>query len=439
MEFFNQNLECLRTRLREFLPNFSIENWLEEKKIKNFEPFYSSIDIRDSGFKIAPVDANLYPAGFNNLCPTDLKNAPKVISKVLLEKLGFFPKKMLILPESNTKNKFYIDNVIELKKIFELLGIEVKLGWWEPVKNSNSIILESSQGLKVEAFSIHIQDETLFIFTEDNEKFIPEFILLNNDFSLGVPHSLFKVSQPIHPSVRLGWHTRKKSDFFRFYNELAAELALKAKLDPWVLQVETRLVSDVDFQTKRGLDRIAFAVDDLLEHIRREYENRKISKEPFVFVKSNSGTYGMGITKVKSGKEVLEFNRRERNKMDVVKNRLKVSEVIVQEGIPTRFELDGVTTEPVIYLCGNQLIGGFLRQNPNRGREDNLNSQGMVFKKLCLSDLESAKFKKILNNKDTSQELELELVYGAIAQLSVASIALETKYVLEKFKGEKNE
>lgn len=30
-------------------------------------PFYGSMDLRNSGFKLAPVDANLFPRGFNDL------------------------------------------------------------------------------------------------------------------------------------------------------------------------------------------------------------------------------------------------------------------------------------------------------------------------------------------------------------------------------------
>ena len=44
-----------------------IESWFRKQWIKYPAPFYSSIDIRNSGFKIAPVDTNLFPAGFNNL------------------------------------------------------------------------------------------------------------------------------------------------------------------------------------------------------------------------------------------------------------------------------------------------------------------------------------------------------------------------------------
>jgi glutamate--cysteine ligase len=101
--------------------------------------------------------------------------------------------------------------------------------------------------------------------------------------------------------------------------------------------------------------------------------------------------------------------------MAVAKYHLQVHDVIVQEGIPTRFQLDGVYAEPAIYLLGHEVVGGFLRKNPNRGKIDNLNSKGMVFQKLCISDLRYG----------ADRDLELELVYGTIARLSAAAISLE--------------
>jgi hypothetical protein len=35
-------------------------------------PFYGSVDLRNAGFKLAPVDMNLFPGGFNNLDATFL-------------------------------------------------------------------------------------------------------------------------------------------------------------------------------------------------------------------------------------------------------------------------------------------------------------------------------------------------------------------------------
>lgn len=46
-----------------------IETWFREQWLKITPPFYTSVDLRNSGFKLAPVDTNLFPAGFNNLNP----------------------------------------------------------------------------------------------------------------------------------------------------------------------------------------------------------------------------------------------------------------------------------------------------------------------------------------------------------------------------------
>ncbi len=51
-----------------------IYQWIKSKY--NFAPaFYSSVDIRYSESKIAPVDTNLFPAGFNNLSFEAIKEA----------------------------------------------------------------------------------------------------------------------------------------------------------------------------------------------------------------------------------------------------------------------------------------------------------------------------------------------------------------------------
>ena len=46
-----------------------IEQWFRSKWLDQEAPFYASVDLRNSGFKISPVDTNLFPAGFNNLNP----------------------------------------------------------------------------------------------------------------------------------------------------------------------------------------------------------------------------------------------------------------------------------------------------------------------------------------------------------------------------------
>ena len=44
-----------------------IEAWFRSQWLKTPPPFYCSVDLRNAGFKLAPVDTNLFPGGFNNL------------------------------------------------------------------------------------------------------------------------------------------------------------------------------------------------------------------------------------------------------------------------------------------------------------------------------------------------------------------------------------
>ena len=47
----------------------AIESWFRQQFRETPAPFYASVDLRNAGYKLAPVDTNLFPAGFNNLHP----------------------------------------------------------------------------------------------------------------------------------------------------------------------------------------------------------------------------------------------------------------------------------------------------------------------------------------------------------------------------------
>jgi len=53
---------------RRFLENeTTVERWLRKQWLEHTPPFYASVDLRNAGYKLAPVDTNLFPGGFNNL------------------------------------------------------------------------------------------------------------------------------------------------------------------------------------------------------------------------------------------------------------------------------------------------------------------------------------------------------------------------------------
>lgn len=393
--------------------------WQAEKASIAPPPFYCSVDLRDAGFKIAPVDSNLFPAGFNNICPEDIRTAPDVLLP-LLKTQGLVGKRVLVIPESHTSNSYYIENLYYLLQILENSGLEARVGWFPSLaQEPTPAELLSESGKKLIPHAMTIGADGMLTAGE----FTPDWILLNNDFSVGYPTVLDAVKQPIIPTYRLGWHSRKKSAHFEHYNRLAAEFAQIADFDPWLIQVDTQEVTPVAFGEEQGIEESAAAVDALLERTRAQYLARGIAREPFAFVKNNAGTYGMGIMVVHSGQELLAMNRRAKNKMSVGKNKMRIESVAVQEGIPTATLVDRLAAEPVIYLMGCSLLGGFLRTNTERSAEENLNSQGMVFRRLCMSDLRA----EISDPTDTESLPELELVYGSVALLSALATGLEMK------------
>jgi glutamate--cysteine ligase len=398
-------------------------------------PLYCSIDLRDSGHKIAPVDSNLYPAGFNNICPEDQRSAPPILRAQLeatASRLGLeAPARILVLPEAHTTNAFYIENLYYLLQIVRDAGFEVRLGWYPalPEGSETPVRLKSQTGKDLEAWPIQVEGGVLTA-----GGFKPDLVILNNDFSGGYPDLLDGVKQPILPSHVLGWHSRKKSEHFRHYNELAAEFAGIIGIDPWLIQIDTEEVSPVNFSEDEGTDRVADSVERILERTRQAYEKHKVSTPPFVFVKNNAGTYGMGIMVVHSASEVREMNRRTKNKMSVGKGKAQIHSVAVQEGIPTATLVDRLAAEPVVYLFGGELIGGFLRTNTEKGAEDNLNSQGMVFRKLCMSDLRALDPDKDQDAEEDSDKDEplMELVYGSIARISALAAGRELAETRER-------
>ncbi len=387
-------------------------------------PMYCSVDLRDSGYKIVPVDSNLYPAGFNNVCAEDHRTAPPIFREQLYsraERAGVKePKKILIIPEFHTTNLYYLENLYYLRTLIENAGFEVRVGWISETELPEGTLLKTATEKEIVVDPLRVSDGFAAVGSGPRT-FTPDMILLNNDFSGGYPPILDQITQPILPSHHLGWHTRKKSEHFKHYNRLAKEFAEIAEIDPWIFTIDTEEVDGVNFNEEIGIDRVAESAERILKKSKEQYTLHGIKTEPFVFVKNNAGTYGMGIMVVHSSDEIRTMNRRAKNKMSVGKNKRAIDSIAVQEGVPTATLVDRLASEPVIYLFGCDLIGGFLRTNTERGIEENLNSQGMVFRKLCMSDLRDE------SDELGGEETLLELIYGSVARISALATGIELR------------
>ena len=389
-----------------------LENWYSLQNRKAPAPPYTSIDLRDSGFKVSPVDSNIFPAGFNNICKDDWGLAASTFERVLTHvNKDRRPARVLIIPENHTSNKFYFENLWALREILTIAKFDVVLGHMNPELQPNlpmgctSVQTVTGRNIVLEK----IMREGDLLQTERVHFESSDLLLLNNDLSSGVPPELQGLSQVLAPSPSLGWHSRAKSEHLRHYTDLATDFANILEVDPWLLTTRFAAVDGLDFDSGLGMEKLAASVDSVIAQIGRDYKERGIAHEPMVFVKHNSGTYGRSILTARSGAELLALNRREKNKMNISKGGVQVRSVIVMEGIPTELKEDDETAEPVIYLAGSDPIGGFLRLNPNKDSEGNLNSPGAHFKPLCFANLFRSP------NRDN---VILEHLYGALGRLS---------------------
>mgnify|MGYP001435697098 CR=1 FL=1 len=117
-----------------------INDWINQLENKADLPFYSSVDIRDAGFKVASVDTNLFPAGFNNICEVALKEAEQTFKQAVLDRVPTAQKLLLII-EEHTRNTWYLENVYVLEQLMKSTGFEVVVASFLP----DSLKPQSSQ------------------------------------------------------------------------------------------------------------------------------------------------------------------------------------------------------------------------------------------------------------------------------------------------------
>ncbi len=392
----------------------AIEHWFRAQWQTHTLPFYSSVDLRNSGFKLAPVDTNLFPGGFNNLNPDFLPlcvhAAMSAVQKICPDKQRF-----LLIPENHTRNLFYLTNVVAIKKILEGAGMDVRVGSINPeITAPTTLDLPNGDKLTLEP-----------VIREGNHigvaGFNPCAVLLNNDLSAGVPPILEGIDQPIVPPLYSGWTNRRKTLHFHAYDQVAEEFAKLIGIDPWLINPEFSQCGRVNFSAKDGEECLAANVDAVLKEVQAKYNEYGIKEKPFVIVKADAGTYGMGILTARSPDDVRDLNRKERNKMAVVKEGLEVSEVIIQEGVYTFERVNDAVAEPVVYMIDQFVVGGFYRVNTDRGIDENLNSRGMSFVPLA--------FETDCHSPDCGSAPDAPpnrfYTYGVVARLAMLAAAKE--------------
>ena len=349
-----------------------ITDWMTEKRKQVSIPIYGSVDIRDAGWKIAVVDANHFPAGFNNVASEDEKHLAALLRNHILRR-DKNCKWVHLYPESHTRNAAYAENLRTLQRLTNMAGFRCTIG--SPELGGHGSIDGLSSPLKLDYVELKDIDGEQRIVVGGER---PDLILLNNDLTEGIVPGLG--TSRVSPPPQMGWHARKKSNHYEALRGYVDEISGILGIDPWYLMTDWFVSKDKCLDKEACRIELAAEVDNFLEKIAKKYQELGIERDPVVFIKNDSGTYGLGILSVKSGSELLALSNRKMKKLMYSKGGVEVENFLIQEGVPTCLYTESKgPVEPVVYLVDGQAASWFYRVNEKKNDIENLNSPSAVF------------------------------------------------------------
>ena len=413
----------LEQRILESMP--AIERWFRLEWMEHTPPFYSSVDLRNAGFKLAPVGTDLFPQGFNHL---SLEMLPLAVQAAMaaVEKICPEAKNLLLVPEQRTDNSFYLMHLQRLVRLFTQAGLNVRLGSLDAaLTEPKRLALPDGDSLLIEPLKRSRGRLGL-------KGFDPCTILLNSDMAAGTPRPLLNLhEQFLLPPLHAGWSVRRKSGHFRCYEEVAKKFARLLGMDPWLINPMFGQCGQVDFAQAAGRECVKANVDALLTKLRRKYKEYGIADKAFVVVKADNGSSGKGLMTLRDASELDDLDRVARAAAGVGiagagsaarSPACNITEVIIQEGVPTFERVNDAVAEPVVVLIDRYVVGGYYRVHAQRGVDDNLNAPGAGFVPLAFD--QSHRLPKP-GEKPGASVPNRFYMYGVIGRLAMLAASYE--------------
>ena len=336
----------------------AIERWFRLEWMEHTPPFYASIDLRNSGFKLAPVDTNLFPSGWNNLTEPMLPLAVQA-TMASIEKICPEARNLLIIPENHNRSPSYLASLAQLQRIFKMSGLNVRLGSISPdVKKPVEINLPTGQSVVLEP--VVRTKRRLGV-----KHFDPCTILLNNDLSAGVPGILEELyEQYLLPPLHASWSMRRKSRHFQSYEEVAKRFGKMLGIDHWLITPLFSSCEAVDVQSAQSMEQLRNHVEALLGRIRRKYKEYGIQEKPFVEIKADNSASGTQIMAVESAADLDDLANRNPaayERLQAAANGPRATDLLLQEGVQTSERMHDAAVEPVVYMMDRYVVGGAYR------------------------------------------------------------------------------
>jgi glutamate--cysteine ligase len=363
----NGPINELEQRILDSMP--AIERWFRLEWMEHTPVFYSSVDVRNAGFKLAPVDTSLYPGGWNNLTPAMLPLAVQA-AMVAIEKICPEAKNLLLIPENhsnNASNTFYLSSIAQLRRIFHMAGLNVRVGSIDPdIKQNTTVELPNGESIVLEPVIRSAKRLGL-------KDFDPCTILLNNELTKGVPGILEELhEQYLLPPLHGSGSIRRKSTHYKSYEDVCKRFGKLLGVDPWLINPMFLTCTELD---------LAATVDTLLAKIKKKYKEYGITDKPFVVVKTSHSSQadkhaGSSVMMLRQSSEL-------KNHKDIA---LFNGELVVQEGVLTKERMNDAVAEPVVYMMDRYVVGGFYRVHADRGMDENLCSPGSRYVPLAFAE-----------------------------------------------------
>ncbi|MEY2860694.1 MAG: hypothetical protein RL392_1152 [Pseudomonadota bacterium] len=365
----------LEQRVLDSMP--AIERWFRLEWMEHTPPFYTSVDVRNAGFKLAPVDTNLFPAGWNNLSPAMLPLAVQA-AMAAIEKICPEARNLLIVPRNDISDPFYLASLSQLRRVFHMAGLNVRMGSISPdLKKATTLTLPDGGTLVIEP-AVRVQGRLGL------KDFDPCTILLNNDLAAGVPGILEDLTtQFLLPPLHAGWGTRRLSKHFKCYEEVAKRFGKLIGVDSWLINPMFDTCVSIDLTTDEGVTHIISAAEAMLTKVKKKYKEYGIKEKPFVVVKSDSGSASFGYSTVRDAKDLDSLAAKIRRKPGAAGG---TQDIIIQEGVLTLERMNAAVAEPVVYMMDRYVVGGFYRVHAERGDDEDLCGPGASFVPLAFAE-----------------------------------------------------
>ena len=234
-----------------------ITDWMKAKRSEVPIPVYGSVDVRDAGWKIGVVDANHFPAGFNNVSSENLAELSKLFNDHISRSHPDCSW-VHIYPESHTRNQGYVENIATIKAMIESAGYECTVG--SPDLNGLEAVHGISGPLLLTDVALNDDDE----LTVNGSK--PDLILLNNDLTDGnIPGVQ---STNITPPPHMGWYRRRKSQHYEALRPYILEMAELIDIDPWHLMPDWFVSENKCLEEEACRTKLAGEIDECLDGLR---------------------------------------------------------------------------------------------------------------------------------------------------------------------------